>query len=185
MVEQEMLARELGVSTTPLREALRRLEAEGFLHQVAHREMRVAPLSLKELEDLYALRIRLESYGAQLGTKNASDQERALVLKMLEEPIADDMAGHLKQNRALHRAMYSAGGNVELTAVLDRLWDRADRYRAILLRDQAVASTVHAEHIEIVEAFQKGDGRLIARLTRSHLEAGRASLLGKLPAPTV
>ncbi|MGW4772595.1 GntR family transcriptional regulator [Nocardia sp. NPDC004278] len=177
VVEQEALAKELGISTTPLREALRRLEALGLLRQVAHREMRIAPLSVKEITDLYALRIRLEAYAARLGAKHASAEQRWEIRGLLEEPVAGTKVGQLEQNRGLHRAMYAAGGNHALAVTLDQLWDRADRYRAILLRDNEIADTIHAEHSEIVDAFCDAQEAQIARLTKAHLESGRVRLL--------
>lgn len=176
VIEQESMAAELGLSTTPLREALRRLEAEGLLHQIAHREMRVPELSITELEDLYALRLKLEVYAAQLGAKHATAEQRDHVAALVRRPPAPTKLDQLEQNRALHRAMYAAGGNRLLIQILDQLWDKSDRYRAILLRDDAIAETVHAEHLELVDAFVSGAAATLARMVRAHLKAGREKL---------
>src|SRR6266545_115587 len=69
-LNQEALAPELGVSVTPVREAVRRLEAEGLVRFEAHKTVIVAPLSRTELSELYDIRLKLDPYAAQLATSN-------------------------------------------------------------------------------------------------------------------
>jgi DNA-binding GntR family transcriptional regulator len=177
VVEQEALAASLGLSTTPVREALRRLEAEGLLTQVAHRAIRVPGLSRTELDELYAVRLEMDPFGAQLGARAANDALRAH-LRTLVAPV--DRDGYLERNRELHRAMYVASGNSVLIELLDRLWERAERYRIVLLRDTHIADTAHAEHTELVEAFCAGDTEELARLLREHLRGSHRELTERI-----
>src|ERR1700730_14446555 len=72
MLSQEALAVQLGVSITPLREALRRLETEGLVKTLAHRTMTIPPLTRKEVRELYAVRLQLDPLAAKLAAENAS-----------------------------------------------------------------------------------------------------------------
>ena len=74
-VNQEALAAELGVSITPLREALRRLEMEGLIRMEAHRTMIITPLTRQELHEMYAIRLELDPLAAGLAAANASESE--------------------------------------------------------------------------------------------------------------
>lgn len=178
-IDQERLARELGLSSTPLREALRQLEAEGLLKQIAHRKMRVSELSRRELEEIYDLRLVLDPFGAQLGAASATDQERERIKELLANlhPLGASYLDELARNYELHRAMYVASRNTVLIESLDQLWDRFDRYRVVLIREGMTADSADAEHLAIVTAFCSGDGRQVAKLVREHLSAGRDALL--------
>lgn len=180
VVEQEGLARQLGLSTTPVREAMRRLEAEGLLHQVAHREMRVPGLTSREVIELYDVRLKLDPHAVSLGARNAEDAQRARVRELLELSQAGSSTDRLEHNYQLHRAMYVASDSAVLIEILDRLWDRSDRYRMILVRGEDTANTAHAEHEAIVEAFCSGGATTAGRLLREHLAAARDVLLKKV-----
>jgi len=119
VLDQEALARDLGLSTTPVREALRRLEVEGLISQAAHRAMRVPELSLRELEDLYSIRLQLDPWAAQLGAQRATDEERAQLRELADDTADLPPRELLVRNRLLHRLMYATSGNAELTALLD------------------------------------------------------------------
>jgi DNA-binding GntR family transcriptional regulator len=170
-LDQERLATELGISTTPLREALRRLEAEGWLTASAHRDVRVGLLSVQELNELYEIRFELDPLAAVLAadrlTREGIEELRTLAA-LPDDPSA---IGQLDANRILHRRIYAASGNTVLTETLDRLWDRCDRYRHLLIRDDPTVRTdSSAEHVAIIEALATRRRRLIKTLMRHHLE---------------
>src|SRR3954451_18280911 len=110
-VRQETLAAALGVSITPLREALRRLESNGLVILEAHRTLTVAPLSAAEVRELYAVRLQLDPFAAGLAAPLASpaavDRIEALAARELETTAR----GRLKANREFHQAVYRSPGN--------------------------------------------------------------------------
>ncbi|MGH9035196.1 MAG: GntR family transcriptional regulator [Acidimicrobiia bacterium] len=181
VLDQEALARGLGLSTTPVREALRRLEAEGLLLQVAHRAVRVPELSRQELEDLYSIRLQLDPWAAQQGAERAGDAERA-ELRQMATVDEDGFPPRelLVRNRQLHRIMYTASGNVVLSDLLDGLWDRCDRYRMVLLSDASTAHAAGAEHRRIVDAFCKRKVDRLGELLTRHLTASYDTLRARL-----
>lgn len=167
-LDQEALARDLGLSTTPVREALRRLESERLLIRRAHRDVIVAPLSVETVEEIYAVRLSLDPLAAQLASVQASAEERALMLETLGDNEGDSPLTLLDRNRAIHRGIYSASGNRLLVELLDTLYDLSDRFRLITLRDLRVQRSAHEEHREIVRSVVEGRPERAARLVHEH-----------------
>jgi DNA-binding GntR family transcriptional regulator len=170
-MNQETLARELGVSPTPVREALRRLESEGLVRFAAHSTVNVAPLSLRELDELYQVRSVLDPLAARLTAAVASDEELHAIGATLHAETGDVSDERLfEHNRAFHRAVYAGCGNSELVAVLDHLWDRTERYRYILVTTRVDESASGHDHQEIADALRRRDLRHVSRLLAAHVK---------------
>ena len=169
-LDQEALADGLGLSTTPVREALRRLESERLVVNRAHRDTVVAPLSRETVEEVYAARLSLDPLAAALAAARASGEERARILALSkEEAVKDDAVSHVYLNRHLHRSVYAASGNTVLVDILDSLWDLSDRYRLIISKDNTVIKAAKEEHAAIVSAVMEADPDRAAGLMREHL----------------
>jgi DNA-binding GntR family transcriptional regulator len=174
-VNQEQLAADLGVSITPLREALRRLEMEGLIRLEAHRTVVIAPLTGRELDELYVIRIELDSLAAGLAATKAPDAQLITIGKLARKKPAEEPVAQLERNRAFHRAVYASCGNGALIAYLDQLWDRTDRYRLILVKEELIAGPAsRQDHIDIADAVADRDADRAARLTRHHIARSRA-----------
>jgi DNA-binding GntR family transcriptional regulator len=170
-LNQEALAATLGLSITPLREALRRLESENLVRLEAHRTLTVAPLSAREVRQLYAVRLQLDPFAAELAAANASAatlDEIDLLARLGTEATTH---ARLAANRRFHQTIYQAAANGVLADLLDRLWDQTDRYRLLALQDERHERTAEREHREISTALRARDGRRVAELMRSHVEA--------------
>lgn len=170
-LDQEAIATRLGLSTTPVREALRRLESEKLVISRSHRDTIVAPVSLELLENTYAVRVRLDPVAVGYAAERATDEQLAQVERLCVPPTYSDPVADLYRNRTLHRAIYAACGNATLVEILDMLWDRSDRYRLIMLRTRSTASTAHQEHEAIVRAVLARDGEFAADLMTQHIAA--------------
>ncbi|WP_246854461.1 GntR family transcriptional regulator [Naasia sp. SYSU D00057] len=177
VLNQATLAKELGISTTPLREALRRLSTEGLVELQSHRDARVTDLSSEEARDLVEIRLALDPLAASLAAQRRTREDiaelRAAATGMV--PLPNDPAlSQLIAHRRFHRAIYLAAHNDILAATLDGLWDKADRYRLVGLqvpRDQPERDERASEHQLLLDSIIAGDGELAAETMRKHIGA--------------
>lgn len=181
VLNQAVLARQIGISTTPLREALRRLAQQGLVELGAHRDARVAPLDAAEARDLVELRQDLDPLAAGLAAqrRTAADlAEMADSLARLESLPEDPSPAQLAGHRRFHAALYRASHNAVLVQTLDGLWDKTDRYRRHALRagrtDEEVAQRAE-EHRLLVEAVSDRDAAAATELMRRHVESSLAA----------
>jgi DNA-binding GntR family transcriptional regulator len=176
VIPQAKLAAEIGVSTTPLREAIRRLSAEGMVELEAHRDARVTPVSADEARHLYQVRENLDPLAAALAAQMRTASDIAAISAAFDRlsPIASasDLDA-LVRHREFHRTVYRASGNPVLIDILERLWDKADRYRVIGLSHRGDSpedrSRVTAEHRAIMEAVADGDADRANAVMRKHI----------------
>jgi DNA-binding GntR family transcriptional regulator len=176
-VNQEALAASLGVSITPLREALRRLEMEGLVRLEAHRTVIITPLTSRELNEIYIIRTELDALAAGMSATAAADTDLVTIARLARRKAVNDPVIQLERNRAFHRAVYSSAGNASLTTLLDQLWDRTDRYRLILIKEELVEGPAsRQDHIDIANAIVARQSKLAARLTRDHIVRSHARI---------
>lgn len=176
-ISQEQLAADLGVSTTPLREALRRLDAEGLVTIDAHRDARVSSLNAEEARDLFEVRERLDPLATMLAATRRTEADVTAIRAALRdlEPLSltTTTVQTLLVHRAFHRSVYTASHNPLLMSLLEGLWDKADRYRLVGLRSKPDstqdAERVRQEHIAIAKAVIDGDTRTAERVMRKHV----------------
>lgn len=179
-LNQEQLAIELGVSTTPLREALRSLESEGLVKNRSHRDVIVAPLDPQEMLELYEVRRHLDGLAARLAAQHADEEARRRIEEAAVE-VGKKSADPVAANRRFHRAIYLACGNDVLIELLDALWNRSDRYRRFI-RGMADRADVVAEHRALADTVLSGDGERAERLMLAHVQEAINGLQAKLEA---
>jgi DNA-binding FadR family transcriptional regulator len=120
---------------------------------------------------MYAIRTELDPFAAGLAAANLSESQLALIQQVACQETATDPILQLERNREFHRAIYSACGNVALIGLLEQLWDRTDRYRLILIREELLdGSTSRQEHIELADALAARRPNLASSLMRAHIE---------------
>jgi DNA-binding GntR family transcriptional regulator len=177
VLPQATLARTIGMSTTPLREALRRLRQEGLVTLDAHRDARVAPLDATEARELVELRQSLDPLAASLAASRRTEEELAeigAVLAGLESLSAHPSLEQLEHHRRVHAAIYRAAHNTLLADALDGLWDKNDRYRVHALedeRDERDRVRSADEHRSLFAAIRDGDSKTAADVMRRHVAA--------------
>jgi DNA-binding GntR family transcriptional regulator len=174
-LSQYDLAEEMGMSITPLREAVRQLASEDWVEVDTHRDVRVAPISASEARQLLEVRLSLEPSATELAAMRRTDKEIAAMTAAAEEllPITrtwgeDAVTAH----RAFHRAIYLASHNTVMIRLLDDLWDKSDRYRRIGLElpagDEPRTLDLNQHH-QLLELVIAGDGPAAADLARTHI----------------
>jgi GntR family carbon starvation induced transcriptional regulator len=177
----EALSARLGVSSSPLREALNRLAVEGFVVALDQRGFRVAPITVDGIRDLTRLRLLVElealseavRHGDESweGASVASAHQLAKVERGLSEapsPVDDRWA---VCHRAFHLALYSGCGSPLLMQYSTTLFDLADRYRRFSAVNRARPRAKRTEHRQILDAALERDADLAVVLLRRHIEA--------------
>ncbi|NUT48501.1 MAG: GntR family transcriptional regulator [Saccharothrix sp.] len=176
VLNQATLAATIGISTTPLREALRRLDTEGLVELGAHRDAKVTELTGEEARDLLELRRSLDPLAVALAAerRTPADVERIReAARGVTSLPADPAYADLIALRRLHVALYTASHNRLLVQALDGLWDKADRYRRLGLRldrTRAERDRTDAEHRALAEAVIAGDGETASRIMLHHVD---------------
>ena len=176
VISQARLARELGVSTTPLREAIRRLAAEGMILLEAHRDARVTTVSAQEARHLHEVRGSVDPLAAGLAAESRTEEQLEQMGHALRRmtPLRDGTSmDSLLAHRDFHRSVYRASDNAVLVDILEQLWDKSDRYRLIGLRasDDSPddSARIRAEHEEILAAVEAGDAERARQVMRLHV----------------
>jgi DNA-binding GntR family transcriptional regulator len=177
VLNQAALAPAIGISTTPLREALRRLKSEGLVELDAHRDARVSPLTAEQARDLLELRMSLDPLAAALAAERRSSAEilqmRAALRDLRPLPVSPTFTD-LVAHRRFHTAIYTASRNELLISTLDGLWDTADRYRRLALsevRDPAERERTASEHEQLLHCVINRDAARAAEVMRQHIDA--------------
>jgi DNA-binding GntR family transcriptional regulator len=170
-MSQVALADELGVSRTPLREALRMLQAEGLIEGEPNRRVRVAQLSIQGLEELYTIRIPLEVTALRLSLPRMAPEDLAqlegAMAEMAHFAAADDYARWYVPHVAFHKGLTAHAGP-RFAATLTQLSEHAERYRRMHF-GQTFSSQSTKDHREILDAAKASDRDLAAALLARHL----------------
>ena len=176
VLPQVALAQQIGISTTPLREALRRLKQDGLVELDAHRDARVRPLDATEARDLLELRRSLDPLAASLAALRRTDadvDDLRAALDGLEALSASPSLAQLESHHRFHAAIHRASHNALLVQTLDGLWVKTDRYRRHGLeagRSDDEREARADEHRRLFEAVRDGDAATAADLMLRHVE---------------
>ncbi len=170
---QEQLATRFNVSRMPVREALRRLEADGLVIFEPNKSVRVAPLGVADLQEIYEMRVAAETLALRLALPeltNAQIEHAAEIqAKMERAPVG--AFGEL--NALFHMALYQPCARPRLLAHIDMLANAADRYLRITIASLDYADKSHREHHALLRACNKRDeAAAVDCLTRHIAEAG-------------
>jgi DNA-binding GntR family transcriptional regulator len=176
VIGQARIAGEMGLSTTPLREALKRLATEGLVVLGTHRDARVTTLSVEEAQNLFEVRAQVDPLACRLAAERRTDDDVARIgaaLTVLHPLTGAASEEALAAHRAFHRAIYMAAANPTLTGILDGIWDKSDLYRQRALRTWTPAEDdrerVHRQHSSLRDAIVAGDADRAAELSQAHI----------------
>ena len=172
-LRQDAIAAELEVSRIPVREALRRLEAEGLVVFNPHRGAVVSTLSIAEIDELFELRAQIESdlIRRAIANTTAEDVARANdVLSAYEAAFRDsNVAEWGKLNWEFHSTLYAPANRPLTMAIIQRLHERSDRYFRMQLVLTHGESRASSEHRTILDAVIDRNSKLAASLLRQHI----------------
>lgn len=183
---QDEIADLLGISRTPVRDALQKLAAEGFVTFSPHKGAFVTDFSTNELQEIYAVRIALESYAARLAAERITDAELlqldALLAQMAQAREQASFSLLFELNRKFHMAIYAAARQQRLFELIANYLELAQRYRLMFHRLENRAEHTVDEHQEILTALRRHDAGAADRLTRAHLQQTQVALIAAMEA---
>jgi DNA-binding GntR family transcriptional regulator len=166
------VAKELGVSRMPVREALHRLEAIGLVRIAPHRGAVVSELSAKEIVDIYHIRAVLEGLAARLAAAHLTPADfqrmQALLDEMAIAATQRDVSSVLRANRDFHEVIWTAAGSPRLHELLENLYDASQRFRNISILLPGRLEQIIDEHRCIAQALAVGDIVAAERFANEH-----------------
>lgn len=183
-IKQEELTQRLGVSRTPVRESIHRLEMEGLVEFERRNSVLVSRISRNRIEEVFALRALLEGYAAE----NAADKITEEDVKKLRKLIAEMDACHSKQqverllskNDEFHRFICSRAGNEVLLEMLEQIWRDIRRLRINYLITPEGHEESTREHENLVDAIESHDKKRIRQIVQKHSESSKRGILATL-----
>lgn len=178
------LAEQLGVSRTPIREAIRKLELEGLVTNLPRRGALVAEISERGLKDVLEVRRSLDSFCAELACERITEDEKeALKLAYVEFEQAvknQDVTLIAKADVDFHDIIVASTGNDRLVAILNNLAEQIYRYRFEYIKDVSQHDRLIEEHRRLLDAILKGDIMAAREASREHIDNQEKSILSQL-----
>lgn len=184
---QNELAEQYGVSTTPVREAMRDLATEGLIRFDAHRGAVVHEPDGQELEDIYEMRMLLEPHAIRKAAERITDEELQLAEAIQQRAEQEPDPGHwVDLNRKFHSVFFDATRSQRLVSILKQLRDTSAIYVGyVLQRSPDAMATGNHEHRELLDACRARDADRAEEIVRRHLmatkKAGEDSLAEERP----
>lgn len=183
LLTERALAEKLGMSRTPVRSAIERLESEGYLHCTPNKGILIGDLSLKQVIDFFDLRNALEPYVAgKIAASPVQNDEAVWFTANLEEQESclgqQDFIHFTELDSAFHRRLFKLYGNQEMIQTMNHLQDKLFRIALnVLKKDNARIHQSILDHRNIWKAIMAGNPELAASELRQHLEYGKKILM--------
>jgi DNA-binding GntR family transcriptional regulator len=175
------LAEELGVSRTPVREAIRKLELEGFVVMIPRKGAYVSGISLKDVADVFEIRGALEGLAAGLAAERITDEEleelERLLVRKAEVIEENDLDQLIEIDTIFHDCLYRASRNEKLVQIINNLLEQIQRFRSTSLAYPGRMREALEEHKKIVEAISERNISLSQQLAQEHIENAENSML--------
>lgn len=179
-ISEPELAAKFGISRTPIREALRQLETEGFLDVSPRKGARIASITERDVSDFYELKSVLEGYAARLATPLISDKgidKMESINDQMERLCSEkDWKQVFKLHNEFHDIFLRACGNEQLYQTITGLVKKFQRFRILLAMDGKTEGSIH-QHRAIVVAFKKRDAALAEKLTADNAMFGKETII--------
>ena len=180
------LAERLGVSRTPIREAMRKLEQEGLVVMIPRRGAQVANITEKDLNDVLEVRIALENVAIEKACARMTEEEMRrlwLAAKEFEHTIAEGNLVKLAEaDVAFQEVIYQASDNKRLIQVLNNMREQIYRYRVEYLKEGETRDVLVKEHEELTKAIRERDVERAKQLSFQHIENQRMAIMRSIEA---
>jgi DNA-binding GntR family transcriptional regulator len=178
------LAEKMGVSRTPVREAIRKLELEGLVDMMARRGAQVADLSVKDIMDVLEVRATLDGLATALSSTRITQDEIKELKHVNSQFISfvekENLQGTIKKDVEFHDIIYRSSRNEKLIQIASNLREQVQRFRVIYLKDFSSTKDIIKEHNDIFEAIQSKDSILAQNVAQKHIKKQEESIINSL-----
>lgn len=178
------LANKLGVSRTPIREAIRKLELEGLVTMIPRRGAEVAQITPKSMKDVLEVRKVLDTLAVELACERISQEEKGQLAQACQEfekaVESGDFGTIARTDVAFHDIIVEATGNMRLTQMVNNLAEQMYRYRFEYIKDAKMHSQLVQEHRQIYEGILNKDVEAAKAAIASHIDNQEYSILQQI-----
>lgn len=182
-LDERELAEAMGISRTPLREAIGKLAKEGLIENCPYQGNFVRTFTAKQANDLYEIRGALESLATKRAVERLSEQDLERLCSILDDAYdavhSDDMLAFGEADRRLHKAIADLADNEMLSAMLDGLDGQIRLVRRVANRDPDVVARTTAEREQIVAALSARDASKAAQMMEQHIDGVRRAVIAQ------
>lgn len=181
-LRQEALGEQLGVSRIPVREAINRLEAEGFVTVVPHKGAFVTHMSIEEVSEAFNVRLRIEPWVFGQAIEKITRDDLAHIRQFLVPDMSRILSVDWgKMNWKFHEALYAPARQPLTLNILQRLHELTDRYFRFQVTNVDIRPTANDEHNDLVEAAAAGQAQYGMKLLENHIRVAADQITSKLP----
>lgn len=170
---ETQLGEKLGVSRTPIREAIRKLELEGLVVMVPRKGAQVAAFTQKDIQDVLEVRAALEALACKLACHRMDDRSflrLQLIITEYEYAVKEqDIEVMIQKDVEFHETIFKATNNEKLSQFFNNMREQVDRYRIAYIKSTVESNNVMKEHMEILKALKNRDEERAAQLASEHI----------------
>lgn len=174
----------LGISRTPLREALHKLEREGWIEKPPSGGYMVVTLAKEDIEQAFAIRSVLEAYAARLAAEKHKEKDLVPLEKKMKEfqdcLETDDKDKLHRINTEFHELLYGLSDSPRLIKMINQLREQVSMFRRIILKQDSFVHESKDDHIKILSLIRARDGEGVERLVRLYIDKGKKVALSQL-----
>lgn len=178
------LADKMGVSRTPVREAIRKLELEGLVTMLPRKGAFVSIVTAKDIMDVLEVRASLDGLATALSAERIKDSElrelEAVHNQFIESVEKNNLNGTIKKDVEFHDIIYRSSGNERLIQLAFKLREQIHRFRVIYLKDFGSTINIVGEHVSILKAISDRDTDIASKLAREHIKNQETAIIKAL-----
>lgn len=168
------LADKMGVSRTPVREAIRKLELEGLVEMLPRKGAHVADLSVKDIMDVLEVRSTLDGLASSLSADRITDDEikelKHVLSQFTNHVEKENIQGLIKKDVEFHDIIYRSSRNDKLIQISNNLREQIQRFRVIYIKDYSSSRELIREHNEIYDAITRRDSKAAMQTAQNHIK---------------
>ncbi len=183
-VPEHEIAENFGISRTPIREAFRQLESEGFITVIPRKGAVVSPITAKDVSEFYAIKSLLEGYAAGLACTKFTEKELkklTQINKQMQRCAAkNDVQGFYRLDNQFHEVFLSSCGNDKLCVLAHQIAQQFERFRIMALSMPGRMKTSIKQHEDIIKAFTERKADIVEKLVRANAEFSAEILVTEL-----